>query len=44
MEDTDGCKSLMVLPSDLPSSRRDAQAVEALLADMLAEPTAAAEK
>lgn len=44
LEDVDGCKSLLVLPSDQPSSRRDVQAVDALLEEMLAEPAAAADR
>ena len=44
LEDLDGCKSLMVLPSDQPSSRRDVQAVNALLEDMLADPGGSAER
>lgn len=44
IEDLDGCKSLLVLPSDQPSSRRDVQAVEALLDEMLADPAAAVDR
>ncbi len=44
LEDLDGCKSLILLPSDQPSSRRDVQAVETLLEEMLSDPTAAADR
>ena len=42
LEDHDGCKSLLVLPSDQPCSRRDVQAVEVLVTEMLEDPAQAA--
>ena len=37
----EGCTSLLILPSESPSTRREALAVEALVVDFLAQPGAA---
>ena len=37
----EGCTSLVILPSESPSTRREALAVEALVLELLAQPGAA---
>lgn len=44
VEDARGQKCLVVLPSELPSGRRDALAVERLIELMLEDPEQAAER
>jgi hypothetical protein len=44
VEDRNGHTCLIVLPSDKPSTRGEALAVEQLLAELLREPSRAAER